>query len=97
MSAFSAPPPQAMATPNIQVQDDDDILMDYEDDIPTTTAAPPQTNSGDDAMMMDASDAPPVANAGEKEVIVPERIHIRGVDNVPSPALTPPSLLTSSS
>jgi hypothetical protein len=80
-----------MAMPNIQL-DDDDILMDYEDDIPAEAQAAPAPTATD-AMMMDTEQQPPsVAAAAEDEVIQPERVHLRGVDNVAtSPLLLPPT------
>ena len=73
-------------------QDDDVILMDYEDDFPTAPVAP-QTNGitvaapDDDDMLLDYEDDVPAAAvapaaAVEEELMVTERVHIRGVDNV---------------
>jgi hypothetical protein len=80
MSTLGAPPPQAMAMPNIQI-DDDDILMDYEDDLPAEAPTAPTIN-GTDAMMMDNEPSRAAAAPEEEEVIAPERVHLRGVDNV---------------
>lgn len=82
MSAFGIPPPQAM--PNIQTYDDDDILMDYEDDFPAS--APAHANGNVDAMMVDIEPPSTVAATtapipGDDDM-VPERVHLRGVDNV---------------
>ena len=95
MSAFGAPPPQTMAMPNIQTYDDDDILMDYEDDFPASAPAPAQTNGNADTMMMDtetSTAAATRATSSEEDVMVPERVHLRGVDNVRTHSSSPPSL-----
>ena len=75
-----------MAMPSIQV-DDDDILMDYDDDEPMTSAAP-----ANDSMMLDSTQGATATHTNaddDDEGIVPERVHIRGVDNVPQPPSRP--------
>jgi hypothetical protein len=78
-------PPQPMAMPSLQVDCDDDILMDYEDE--TITSAPSMQTG--DSVMMDVDDISCKDNAEDivdaidtNEVIVSERVHLRGVDNV---------------
>jgi len=72
-----------MAMPNIQNYDDDDILMDYEDDFPASAPAP--VNGNVDAMMVDIEPSTVAATAAPipgDDDMVPERVHLRGVDNV---------------
>ncbi|KAI5853875.1 hypothetical protein BZA05DRAFT_444149 [Tricharina praecox] len=85
MSGFGASPPQTLAMPNIQTYDDDDILMDYEDDFQASAPAPAPTNGNADAMMVDmepSTAAVTTATSSEEDVMVPERVHLRGVDNL---------------
>lgn len=77
--AMSAPPPQAMV-------DDDDILMDYEDEIPEETAAL-TTVAINTSAEMDLEDGG-AAYGGADNLMMPEKVYVRGVDNMNTEAVT---------
>lgn len=83
-----------MAMPNNHLIDDDDILMDYDDDIPALLQTTPM---GNDAMMLDSTATTTSAPTADDELFVPERIHIRGVDNVSNHYLRSLASLTTGS
>ncbi|KAI5820274.1 hypothetical protein BZA77DRAFT_302010 [Pyronema omphalodes] len=68
-----------MAMPNNHLIDDDDIIMDYDDDVPALLETAPMAN---DTMMLDSTTVTTSAPTADDELFVPERIHIRGVDNL---------------
>lgn len=78
----TAPPPQTMAQPSVQISyddDDDDILMDYDDGPTTTTttttapiAAPIPRGGGGGDPMQDI----------ESELLAPEKVYLKGVDSM---------------